>query len=195
MADKIWFGMVAVSVVVAIFTGRMEEVSQAITEGAASAVTLCITIVGTMCFWRGLMEVMRTNGCAQALRRMLRPIVRRLFGMVHLKQSEREAAQEAICANMTANMMGLGNAATPFGIEAAKRLHDGSDTASDDLCTLVVLNSASIQLIPSAVAAIRAGLGSGTPYDILPAVWITSGVSVLLGLLSAKLAAGKGKKQ
>jgi len=183
MMNRVWPGMVLAALVFGLLTGRMAEVAAAVTEGANMAVSLCMTILGTMCLWRGLMEVMRASGLAALLARGLRPALRRVFG----RDAENDAAMEAISANVSANLLGLANAATPFGIEAAKRLDDRSGTASDGLCTLVVINSASLQLIPATAAAIRSSLGCATPYDILPAVWLTSALSLAAGLAAARL--------
>ena len=121
---------------------------------------------------------------AAGLSRLLRPVLRRL-----LPQAGRdEETLAALSANVSANLLGLGNAATPAGIQAAKRMAVGcGGTASDELCRLVVLNTASVQLLPSTVAALRGGLGSAAPLDILPAVWLSSALSVTAGLACARV--------
>lgn len=178
----IWTGMVAISVIYGIFSGNIAEVGNSAVEGAAAAVTLCVSMAGVICLWTGVMEVMRQGGLSEKLSRLLRPILTRLFK----GSANNEKAMEAVSANVSANLLGLGNAATPLGIAAAAEMSDGS-TASDDLCTLVVLNTASIQLIPATVAGIRAAAGSQSPFSILPAVWITSIASVAVGLLVTRL--------
>lgn len=178
----IWTGMVAISVIYGLFSGNISAVGTAAMDGAASAVTLCISMAGVICLWSGVMEVMRRGGLSRKLAVLLRPILRRLFK----GSANNDAAMEAVSANVSANLLGLGNAATPLGIKAASEMKTG-DTANDDLCTFVVLNTASIQLIPATVAGIRAAAGAENPFSILPAVWITSIASVTVGLIAAKL--------
>lgn len=181
----IWTGMVALSVLCGILTGRMDAVGAAALEGAAAAVDLCLGMLGGMCLWMGVMELMERCGLAAGLSRLFRPVLRRLLP----RSAKDEETLSALSANMSANMLGLGNAATPLGIRAARRMAAGcGGTASDELCRLVVLNTASIQLLPTTVAAIRAANGSTAPLDILPAVWITSVLSVMAGLTAARLA-------
>ncbi len=183
MIDKIWAFLLLVSIGFGIASGRVDILSSAVLDGASQAVTLVIGLTGVLCFWQGMMAVMRACGVAGALARLLRRPVGRL-----IPKTRRDAhAREAVCANISANLLGLSNAATPFGIEAAKALSDGSTIANNDLCMLVVINSASLQLIPSTVAALRASLGSAAPYDILPAVWVTTLVSQAVGVGMALL--------
>ena len=180
----IWTGMVLVSLLCGLATGRGPEVASAAVEGAAAAVELCLSIAGMMCLWTGVMEVMRRSGLADGLSRLLGPVLRRLFPGA---ARDREA-MDSISANVSANLLGLGNAATPLGIEAAKRLRRGrTGTASDELCMLVVCNTASIQLIPTTVATVRAAAGCEAPFDILPAVWLASALSVGVGILACKI--------
>ena len=180
----IWTGMVLVSLLCGLATGRGPEVASAAVEGAAAAVELCLSIAGMMCLWTGVMEVMRRSGLADGLSRLLGPVLGRLFPGA---ARDREA-MDSISANVSANLLGLGNAATPLGIEAAKRLRRGrTGPASDELCMLVVCNTASIQLIPTTVATVRAAAGCEAPFDILPAVWLASALSVGGGILACKI--------
>ena len=180
----IWTGMIAVSVLCGLATGRGPEVATAAVEGATAAVELCLSIAGMMCLWTGIMEVMRRSGLADRLSRLLGPVLRRLFPQV----AKDKEIMDSISANVSANLLGLGNAATPLGLEAARRMARKSPgMASDALCMLVVCNTASIQLIPTTVATVRAAAGSETPFDILPAVWLASTLSVGVGVLACKL--------
>jgi spore maturation protein A len=165
-------------------TGRAEAVSNAALEGAKSAITLCLAIGGPICLWSGIMELMRRSGLSSSLSRCLRPVLCRLF-----PSSRRDAPlMDDLSHNLSANLLGLGNAATPAGVRAAVRLHPHSDRpASDELCRLVVMNTASVQLLPTTVAAVRSAAGAGSAFDILPAVWLSSLVSVAVGLLFASL--------
>ena len=176
----IWTGMAVVSVVCGAVYGRMEAVSAAALEGAGQAVRLCLSMAGMLCLWTGLMEVMDRCGLSRRLGRLFRPVLRRLLP----RASRDPETLAAVTANVSANLLGLGNAATPMGIQAAQRMKRGG-TATDELCRLIVLNTASIQLIPANVAAVRSALGCAAPFDILPAVWVTSLCSAGLGVTAA----------
>ena len=180
----IWTGLILFSVIFGIISGNISAVGTAALEGAGAAVQLCIAICGVTMLWAGIMEIMRRAGIAAKLSRLFRPVLMRLFP----ETRKSDAGMEALSANVSANLLGLGNAATPLGIRAAGEMVklSGNSSASNDLCMLVVLNTASIQLIPATVAAVRAAAGSGTPFDILPAVWLTSLVSVITGITAAK---------
>ncbi len=181
----LWTGMVTLSLLFAAATGNLHALGGAALEGARSAVELCVTMAGIMCLWTGVMEVMERSGLSALLARSFRPLLRRL--MPHAARNDETLS--AIAANLSANMLGLGNAATPLGIRAARLMARGSNTASDDLCLFVVLNTASIQIFPATVAGLRSGLGAKAPFDILPAVWLASAVSVTAGAAMAKVLA------
>ena len=178
----VWAVLVATSVVCAAVGGRAAALSAAVMQGAQAGVTLAISIAGSLCLWAGIGRTMEKLGLTAVLARLLHPAMKRLFPSTR----EDAALSGALSANICANFLGLGNAATPPGIEAARRLAARSPgRASDELCRLIVLNTASIQLIPANVAAVRSSLGCGSPFDILPAVWITSLCSAGLGLAAA----------
>ena len=181
----IWFSMALISFVFAALSGRGGALAAAITQGAQAGITLSISLAGSICLWSGIGHLMENVGATAALSRFFKPLLFRLF-----PETKHDPSLSAeLSANICANILGLGNAATPMGIQAAKRLVDPANprSATDSLCRLVVLNTASIQLIPANVAAIRSGLGCATPFDILPAVWITSLLSASMGLLAAAL--------
>lgn len=180
----IWTGMVVVSVVFGLYNGTTGAVGAAAMEGAGAAVELCLSMAGIMCLWNGVMAVMKASGMMDGLSRLFRPVLCRL-----LPRACRDPdTLAALSGNVSANLLGLGNAATPLGIRAAGRMAKGSGgRATDELCTLVVLNTASIQLLPTTVAGVRAALGAENPFDILPAVWLASVLSVTAGVLAAKV--------
>ena len=151
---------------------------------AAAAVALSLSIAGMLCLWTGVMEVMRQSGLADKLSALLSPVLRRLY-----PQAARDTqVMDAISANVSANLLGLGSAATPLGLEAARGLARRSPgVASDSLCMLIVCNTASIQLIPTTVASVRAAQGCAAPFDILPAVWLASALSVGVGITACKI--------
>ena len=180
----IWTGMVVLSVGYGIYAGTIDAVGAAAMEGAAAAVELCLSMAGIMCLWNGVMSVMRSCGLTESLSRLFRPVLGRLLP----NACRDEETLSALSGNVSANLLGLGNAATPLGITAARRMAQGCNgRASDELCLLVVLNTASIQLLPTTVAGVRSALGSENAFDILPAVWLASVISVAVGLLTAKL--------
>ena len=186
----LWTGMVALSQLFGAATGNLGALGGAALDGARSAVELCVTMAGVLCLWTGVMEVMEQSGLSALLARAFRPLLRRLVPAA----SRDKETLAAISANLSANLLGLGNAATPLGIRASRLMARGcGGTASDDLCLFVVLNTASIQLFPATVAGLRAALGAGEPFDILPAVWLASSVAVVAGVVMAKLLARLGR--
>ena len=184
----VWAAMAVCSVVCCLITGRTGAVSDAALEGAGAAVQLCISLAGILCLWSGFMEILKRTGLEAHQARLLRPVLRRLLPRA-CRDGETMAA---VSGNLSANLLGLGNAATPLGIRAARRMSLGAEgTASDELCRLVVLNTASVQLLPTTVAGVRAACGAETPFDILPAVWLSSILSVSVGLLVCRLLEGR----
>ena len=180
-----WASAVLLGAVFAVWTGRGGETAAALAAGAGQAVELCVAMAGPLALWAGLGRLMDRVGLTDVLARLLSPILSRLFPA---SRADRELAGQ-LSANVTANLLGLGNAATPAGIRAAGRLRDpkNPDRATDGLCRLVVMNTASIQLLPTTVAAVRQSAGCASPFDILPCVWVSSILSVSAGLLAAKI--------
>ena len=176
-------GLFFLSLLFGCATGQLSAVSAAALTGAQSAVELCLSMAGAICLWIGVMTLMDRCGLSEKLAGLLRPLLRRILPNAS-RDSETLAA---LSANVSANLLGLGNAATPLGIRAATRMAQGcGGVASDELCRLVVLNTASIQLLPTTVAAVRSAHGCAAPFDILPAVWLSSVLSVSAGLLAAR---------
>ncbi len=182
LMSYIWTGMLGFSVIAAILLGRGSSLAAAISQGAQAGITLAISIGGSLCLWTGVGALMEKAGMVRMLSRVMKPVLHRIFPTS--KQNQKLSA--SLSANICANLLGLGNAATPMGIQAAKQLaYNTRGVASDELCKLVVMNTASIQLIPATVAAVRVSNGCTTPFDILLPVWITSVCSVGAGLLAA----------
>lgn len=181
----IWAGMLLLSVLFAAVTGNGAALSSAAVTGAQNGITLAVAIAGPICLWSGVGKLMEELGLTQRLAKLLSPVLNRLFPSCRTDSALRGALSGNICANL----LGLGNAATPMGIRAAQHLAKTSPdrSATDELCRLIVLNTASIQLIPANIAAVRAANGCATPFDILPAVWLTSTASVIAGLCAAWL--------
>ncbi len=187
--SRIWVSMICVALAFGAASGRGAQLGAAAAQGVQQAVDFCLTVGGMICLWSGVMELMRRCGIAGGLSRLLRPVLRRLFPHAARDAQARDAqALDALSMNVSANLLGLGNAATPAGVRAAQAMARElrGDTASDELCLLVVLNTASIQLLPVTIAAVREAAGAAVPFDILPAVWVSSLCSVTAGLLAGK---------
>ena len=181
----VYTGILTISLFFAIITGTGSELAAAVPAGAQSGISLAISISGSICLWTGVGALMERNGMTDKLSTLLSPFLKRVFSST----KKDPALAKDLSANICANFLGLGNAATPMGIKAVKRLKSQQDptVATDEMCRLIVLNTASIQLIPANVAAIRTSLGCSAPFDILPAVWVTSLCSAGVGVTAAWL--------
>ena len=162
--------------------GSTAAAGASVMEGAGEAVSFCLSVAGGICLWSGVMEVMERCGVSALLAKALRPVLSRLFP----KAARERDILSSLSENVSANLLGLGNAATPAGIRAAQGIAR-LDHAENELCLLVVLNTASIQLLPSTIASVRSAAGAASAFDIMPAVWISSVLSVCTGLLAAAL--------
>lgn len=174
-------------------TGRIEQVSAALLTEGEAAVRLALSLMGSFCFWSGIMEIAKRSGLTEKIAQALLPITGRLFRGI----SPKGAAMNAISMNITANLLGLGNAATPLGIAAMRALEreeSSRDRATDNMALFVVVNTASLQLIPTTTAMLRAAAGSASPFDIIPAVWCSSLAALTAGTIAAKLMAKGGSR-
>ena len=181
--SRIWTLFLLVSIVCAALTGNGPALAASALQGAQSGITLAVSMAGAICLWTGIARLMETIRLTDTLARLLKPLLHKLFPTAKTDP----ALARDLSANVCANFLGLGNAATPMGISAVKRLKDPArpEFATDEMCRLIVLNTASIQLIPTNVAAVRSALGCQSPFDILPMVWITSICSAGLGVAMA----------
>ncbi len=182
--------MVATSFVYALLCGSMQPLSEGVMTAAEDAVTLLIRLSGVLCMWSGFMEIARRSGLMQALSKALAPLLSRLFPRV----DRHSDAFAYITMNVSANLLGLGNAATPLGLSAMRELRrmSDSDTATDEMVTFVIMNTASMQLLPTTVATLRHSYGSSSPFDIIVCVWISSAAALAVGLLSSRIIGRKG---
>lgn len=191
MINYIWVFMIMISFLFAIGTGSIENVNGALITGAQSAVEMAIGLLGLMCFWSGLLEIAKRAGLTEKLARFLEPLMRRLFPDL----SRNSPAIGAMLLNMVANFLGLSNAATPLGLKAMEELHKENKKrkrASNSMCLFVVINTASITLIPTTVIALRAQNGSSDPFSVIVPVWICSIISVTVGIVAAKIMGRRG---
>lgn len=185
LMGAIWAGMLLLALGASLLTGN-GNLSAAAMGGAQNAVTLALGLAGSLCLWSAVARLMEQAGLTALLARLMRPILGRLFPQA----GHDDNALGYLSANVSANLLGLGNAATPLGTAAVKRMQvlaGGTHEATDEMCLLIVINTASIQLLPTTVAAVRAAAGAQAPFDILPAVWLTSVCSVSAGVAAALL--------
>ncbi len=191
MLNYIWGALMLISLIFAAFTGRLEAVTTGAMNGASDAVTLSISLLGIMCLWTGLMKIASEGGIITIFAKVLRPLTKILFPTL----PPNSPAMDSIVMNMVANLFGMSNAATPLGLKAMKELSriDRGSVASDNMCMFVVINSASLQLIPSTVIAIRQSIGSTNPFEIIAPVWIASLCAIIVGVCATKLFAFGGK--
>lgn len=185
MMSRIWTSLIILSLICSVLTGRINRLSVSVIDGAKAGVDLCLSIGGMVLLWCGVMEVMKRSGLTDLLSRVLEPVI----GLLFPAAKKSRAVTGDLSANVSANLLGLGNAATPAGLRAAQGLQRLGDKpyATDELCMLVVINTASLQLIPTTIAAVRASCGAQSPYDIMPAVWFASAISQACGILAAVL--------
>lgn len=194
MINYLWGFMIVIGVIVGAFEGRMEEVSVASINSAKEAVTLCITMLGVMSMWTGLMQVAKKSGIINTLTKVLTPVINLLFPDI----PKEHVVREYICSNMIANILGLGWAATPFGLKAMlemKKLNHDSELASVDMCTFLIINISSLQLIPVNIIAYRSQYGSVNPADIIITAILATTVSTLVGVLFSIVARKLSKKK
>ena len=179
----IFTGFLILSVICSYITKNVASLPSAVLQGAHSGITVSLSIAGSLCLWNGVGKVMEKVGMTTVLSRLLSPILHRIFPSTRTDL----ALAGSLSSNICANFLGLGNAATPMGIQAVKRMVNPTQPqiATNEMCRLIVLNTASIQLIPATVAAVRVSLGCAAPFDILPAVWISSVCSAGIGVTAA----------
>lgn len=186
MLNIIWPLFLIISFVYAIFNGRLEQVNTSVFEGTKSAVELCITLLGTMCLWNGIMKIACKTSIVKKLTKILAPIMKKLFPDI----KRQDKVHEEISMNIIANIMGLGNAATPLGLKAMKsmqKVNNDKKRLSNSMAIFIVLNTASIQLIPTTVIAIRSSLKSNNPTAMIVPIWIATIFAAISAIGSAKI--------
>ena len=193
MLSFVFVFMIILSIVCALVTGKTAELSQAMMDGSSQAIELLIMMSGIMCLWSGVMEVAKECKLTEKLSKLFSPVLRLIFPELD-KDSK---AFELISMNVSANLLGLGNAATPLGLQAMKELkgNSNSDVATDSMITFVVMNTASIQLLPTTIGAMRSALGSKAPFDIIYCVWISSVMALSIALIISKIFCVAGRRK
>ena len=182
--NYIWCGLIIISLITAAVNGNMEVTINAAFDGAKAAVDTILALTGVMCFWTGIMKIAEKSGLSDKIEKLLRPLITFLF------PNSSNEAKKYISMNMSANLLGMGNAATPMGIKAMQMLDKENprpEYASDDMCMLVVLNTTSLQLIPTTIIALRTAANSANPFSVILPIWISSLTAVVAAVTAAKL--------
>ncbi len=194
MLNKIWPIFIIISYIYAIFNGNVEQINNSVFNSTSNAVELSITFLGTICLWNGIMKIAQNTTIISKLTKKLRPIINFLFP----EMKKNEKAKEEISMNIIANILGLGNAATPLGLKAMKTMQEENpkkDTISNSMAMFIVLNTASLQLIPTTVIAIRASLNSQNPTQIILPVWGATIAAAIAGITATKIFIKKENKK
>lgn len=194
MIKVIWGGLILVGIAVGIGTGRVEELSQTILGSAKDAAELALSMIGIYCLWMGLLRIAEKSGMIQAIARGSERLICKLFTGIR----QGSEAVSLITLNLVANMLGMGNAATPFGLRAMAALQEQNPDkrrASDDMCLFIVINTASVQLLPLTIIAVRAAAGSSNPADIVLTAFLATLATAVFGVIGAKLCAGIGRRK
>lgn len=186
MLNIVWPIFIILSVTYGIFSGNLSNLNSSIFESVDTAIKLTINLLGTMCLWCGIIQIANKTSIIDKLTKILKPLIRIIFPEV--KRGSK--VEKEISMNMIANILGLGNAATPLGLKAMKSMQDENpqkDTLSNSMAMFIILNTASIQIIPTTVIAIRNSLGSSNPTSIVFPVWIVSICSATVGIVVTKI--------
>ena len=186
MMNYVFSFIILISVIFSVVSGNSQDVTNSFLNQSVEAINLFLILLGGMAFWGGIMNVAKESGLTRKISKLFSPILDKIF--INLKDNQR--AKEAISMNISANLLGLGNAALPLGIAAMKEIKRNSfdkTSASTDMIMMIILNSASMQLIPSNVATLRLSKGAKNPFDIIIAVWIVSFLSLISGIIAVKI--------
>ncbi len=184
MLNYVWSFIVVLSVICSIILGNSNDLSSAFIDSAASAIELIITLAGVICLWSGIMRIASKSGLTEIFARLFSPLLSPLFPRLD-KNSE---AFKCVTMNLTANLLGLGNTSTPLGLKAMgelQKLNNYSSSASDEMVIFVVMNTASMQLLPTMLASLRQSYGSSAPFEMIAPVWISSGCALAVALVIA----------
>lgn len=186
MLNKIWPFFIIISFIFALFTGNISNFNNSIFSSCTQAVELIINLFGTMCLWNGLMQIVQETTLMNKLSKIISPLMKFLFP----KMKKEDAEYNQITINIIANLLGIGNAATPLGLKAMQTMQEKNsqkDRITDSMAMFIVLNTASLQLIPSTVIAVRASLGSANPSQIIVPVWIVTIIADIAGIIASKI--------
>lgn len=186
MLNKLWPILIIISIIFAIFTGNIEQLNESIFSSAETAVELTITFIGTMCLWNGIMNIAYKTNLIEKLVKLINPLINKLFPEI----KNNKKAKQDVSMNIVANILGLGNAATPLGLKAMQKLQEINNNKielSNSMIMLIVLNTASLQIIPTTVLAIRSSLGSENPTSIVLPIWIATLAAAITAIIITKI--------
>ena len=186
MLNVFWPFCIVISIVIAILTGKVENINNSVFESTKSAVELTLTLIGTMCLWSGIMKIAVNTSIIEKIKKLLKPIMRFLFPKIKVQDKE----YQEICMNIISNLLGMGNAATPLGLKAMQSMQEKNEEKeklTDSMAMLIVLNTASLQIIPTTVISIRTSLGSTNPTKIIVPVWIATLAAAISAIIATKL--------
>lgn len=186
MLNLIWPLMILISIIYAILVGNVDSVNSSIFESTKKTVELILTLLGTICLWNGIIQIASETKLIKILTKLISPLVNFLFP----ECKKDEAIKNDISMNIVANMLGIGNAATPLGLNAMKKMQEKNkdkNILTDDMATFIILNTASLQIIPTTVIAIRTSLGSNNPTKIIFAVWFSTICAAIVGIVITKI--------
>ena len=193
MLNIIWPIFIIISFSYAIFSGNINKLNESIFSSTSEAVNLCISLLGTICLWNGIMQIANKTTIIDKLTNMLKPLINFLFPEIDKNSS----VKKEISMNMIANILGLGNAATPLGLKAMRTMqkeNKNKDTLTNSMITFIVINTASLQIIPTTVIAIRSSMGSKNPTSIVFPVWIATICAAIAGIMATKIFISLSKK-
>jgi len=188
----IWPIFIIISVTFAIVTGNIDKLNNSIFNSSEEAIKLCITLLGTICLWSGLMEIVNKTTITEWLTKLIKPIMKWIFPDI----KENSRTYNEISMNIVANILGLGNAATPLGLKAMKSMQKenvNKERLTDSMASFIVFNTVSVQIIPTTIIAIRTSLGSNNPTSIIIPIWISSICSGIAGIIATKIFIKIGK--
>ncbi len=186
MLNKIWPTFIIISFVFAIYSGKVLNVSNAVFNSAEQTVTLCLSLLGTLCLWNGIMKIAVKTSMIEKLTKFLKPLISFLFPEI----KENKKISKEISMNMVANILGLGNASTPLGLKAMESMqkeNPDKDKLSNSMAMFILVNTASLQIIPTTVISIRNSLGSENPTKIIIAVWVATIVAFATAITAGKI--------
>ena len=186
MLNIIWPIFIIISFGYAIFSGNLDKLNEAIFSSTSESVNLCISLLGTICLWTGIMHIASKTSVIDKLTKLLRPLMIFLFPDIE----ENSKIHQEISMNMVANILGLGNAATPLGLKAMKSMqkeNKNKNTLTNSMITFIVINTASMQIIPTTVIAIRSSMGSSNPTAVVFPVWIATICAAIAGITATKI--------
>lgn len=183
MMNYIWAILIIIAIVFSIITGKGNEIGNALLSCGEDSIKLLLTLAGTISLWSGIMAIADKGGITKALSTLFSPVLKLLFS----DYKNDSTVMDAVSTNITANLIGLGNAATPAGLKAISGMYNGENKINNSMATFIVMNTSSIQIIPTTIVALRLAKGSTAPIEIAPCIWISSICALLVGIASAKI--------